>query len=328
MDYYLLFDQEGKYLEFVGELSAYPLKAIKSPARGGKLKRWTLGCLRALRASRRGDAVVCWFDFQAVMLFWMCRLTMRRREIFAINIMLKERRSPRNRVAALLYRPALTSRCFHASVTSPGYGQWLNRRLGVEVEYSLVRDVMLSFYLTLRPDGAKAAEPRTVFSGGHNGRDWPFMLRLAEAMPDARFHFVAGGDVCKRLEPLCPANVTLEHDISAADFAARLCGCQVLCQAVDTEAPSGLITLFQAAAYGKPVFMTRTATSSAYVTPERGYPLPRDIEAWKAALNQAFARPEEMALRAERMREFVAAECSEEKFVAQLDQMISKHTPA
>lgn len=59
---------------------------IESPRTKKRIVGWTIGCFRALYCSRRGETVFCWYDFQAVLLYWMCLLTFQRREILVVSI--------------------------------------------------------------------------------------------------------------------------------------------------------------------------------------------------------------------------------------------------
>lgn len=64
---------------------------IESPRTKKRIVGWTIGCFRALYCSRRGETVFCWYDFQAVLLYWMCLLTFQRRNIGCLNILLKKK---------------------------------------------------------------------------------------------------------------------------------------------------------------------------------------------------------------------------------------------
>lgn len=91
---------------------------IESPRTKKRIVGWTIGCFRALYCSRRGETVFCWYDFQAVLLYWMCLLTFQRRNIGCLNILLKKKDTIQNRIVSKMYRKALMSKYFHASITS------------------------------------------------------------------------------------------------------------------------------------------------------------------------------------------------------------------
>ena len=326
MKFYLLFDYQGKNLEFISEKSSYGLIVKKSPIGGGKLKRWFRGAYEAIKSSGKGDVIVCWYDFQAVIAFWLCRLMCKRREIFAINLMLKQKPTMKNNVVARLYKTALLSKHFHASVTSEGYGEWLNRRLGISVEYSIVRDVLIDkYYADLKDASGVEVEEDTIFCGGGNDRDWGLMVRIAREVKEKKFNFVMRAVDYNAHKAEMPDNVRVYHDISHADFARVLQGSEAVCLPITTEAPAGLMVLFESTFRHKPIFMTKTATSSAYINDERGYSLSNELDAWTKALRHGFGNREEMRQKAANMLDFMNRECSQAAFVSQLDAMIGKY---
>ena len=297
-----------------------------SPNGGGKLKRWFKGVYNAIKVSKRGDVIVCWFDFQAIMLYWLCRLTLRKREIFAINIMLKQKTTGKNKIVAELYKAAFKSKHFHASVTSTQYGEWLNYVLGTAADFSLIRDVVISKYYKDVPLSKNAViDKGTVLCGGGNSRDWELMIRLSQSMPEVNFRFVMRGFDYVKYKDEFTDNVVIYHDIKHEEFSKILKKCEVLCLPLTTDAPSGLMVLFESAYHHKPIFMTKTVTSSTYVNEERGYPMSKDFQEWKRALEYGFAHRDEMQAKADKMFDFITKECSEDNFVKQLDAMIGKY---
>ena len=47
---------------------------IYSPRYKRKIISWFCGCMKVLKASSKNDTIICWFDFQAVLCFWLCRI--------------------------------------------------------------------------------------------------------------------------------------------------------------------------------------------------------------------------------------------------------------
>lgn len=62
-----------------------------------------------LRSARKNDILICWFDFQGVLCWWLSKLTFRKRNIVIVNIMLKDKTTLRNRVVSWLYKKVLTA---------------------------------------------------------------------------------------------------------------------------------------------------------------------------------------------------------------------------
>lgn len=322
MKYYLLFDYPFDKNEFISKKSSFPLEKVgpSTGKKGGKLKCWLSGVYNVIKRSNRGDVIVCNFDFLAVLLYWFCLLAFKKREIFAINIMLKSRPTLKNWVVTQMYKVALKSKHFHASVTSTKYGEWLNQTKGMNVKYSVIRDVCRKGYLQFTK--GKCATSNTIFCGGKNGRDWGFMVELAKTLPQFTFTIVTNDSVYRKIKGDVPSNVKLYHSIPLNTFMDLLLSSEVVCLPLDTEAPAGLIVVFETATCKKPLFITETVTSCEYVNETTGYPLPRDVYEWKRALEYGFAHRGEMQAKAEKMFDFITKECSEDNFVKQLDIMI------
>ena len=140
---------------------------VESPVASKRFVGWLKGCLSVIRCTKTNDIIFCWYDFQAVMLYWMCLLTGMRRRLCCLNLLLKKKDTALNRIVRSLYRKALISKNFHASVTSPYYGERLKQWLDIDFHYV-----------------------DSVFVGGRNGRDWPFMLEVAQKMEHVNFLFM------------------------------------------------------------------------------------------------------------------------------------------
>lgn len=323
-DFYLLFSYQGANLEFIIENSKYPLQKLTSPKRVGTFKRWLCGALGAIRSSKRGDVIVCFLDMQGVLLFWLCRFMLCRREIFAINLLLKDKQSRKNKLAKFLYRQALRSRHFHASVTSMAYGEWIKDVLGVNADLSLVRDVCLDYYAYAAPP-VDAINLKSVICAGRNGRDWDLIVNVAKKMTSVNFNLVMPQGAYNRLHDSFPHNVNAYAEIEFSEYKRMLAESMAVCLPLETEAPAGLMVVFQAALNEKPVFISETVTSQEYVTPETGYPLPNDVDAWVQALDSAFKQPAQMLAKANRLHDYIKMECSQDNYVKQIDTMIDKY---
>ena len=62
------------------------------------------GARKVLRLSQKGDTLVCWYDFQAVICFLMCKLLEKQMKIVCINLLLKDKASLKNKLVAILYK--------------------------------------------------------------------------------------------------------------------------------------------------------------------------------------------------------------------------------
>lgn len=317
---YLLFDNPGDSgcVSFISRLSSMEIKEVFSPKCKKLVIGWWKGARNVLRLSRKGDTVVCWYDFQAVLCFLMCKLLCRKRKIVCINLLLKDRASVKNKVVAMLYRFALKSKNFVASVTSVEYGEHLKRRLGITKPLFLLHDVYHDSY---QYGGARII-PNTVFCGGKNGRDWNLMVEVAKSMPDVEFHLVMPDAVYQEIRDRLPPNVVAKHNISKDDFMREMCSCELVALPLDTEAPAGLIVLFQAAANEKYIITTDTKTTREYLSNSRGSLVSNSVELWKQDIADRLLSKHENEIASHKLLEFLQRECSEEKFVEGVEKMI------
>ena len=160
-----------------------------------------------------------------------------------VNLLLKDKDSVKNKIVAWLYKKALKSKYFVASVTSVEYGSHLKKRLGINKELFLLHDV---FHEDYQINASLDVCTNTVFCGGRNGRDWRFMLEVAKVMPDIQFHLVMPKVTYDEYHDELPGNVVARYNISMEDFMKEMCSCEIVALPLDTEAPAGLIVLFQA----------------------------------------------------------------------------------
>lgn len=168
---------------------------VESPVASKRFVGWLKGCLSVIRCTKTNDIIFCWYDFQAVMLYWMCLLTGMRRRLCCLNLLLKKKDTALNRIVRTLYRKALISKNFHASVTSPYYGERLKQWLDIDFHYIVIHDLFHENWI-YEPTKIK---DNSVFVGGRNGRDWPFMLEVAQKMEHVNFLFMMEPNDCKHL---------------------------------------------------------------------------------------------------------------------------------
>lgn len=319
MDYLLIDVFHNHAYDFVVSQAKHPLTPVFPPRRPRKKEiQWLAGVLKVLRRSRRGDRIAFVFDFQAVLAWWICRLFRLRRSFICINLLLDQKPTFRNRLVSAMYRNALPAENFKATVTSEEYGEWLNARLGIDVPYTLLRDVFIP--ATAAPAPAPASD---VFCGGRNGRDWEFMLELASALPEVSFTLVIPDSLAGPFRRRKRENVRIFGNLSEADFEAHLAAASTVCLPLTKQAPCGLLVLFQAAAHRKPVLTTDTVTTRAYCSEGRGILLPRDPDLWKSAILSCLHHPEQSAKMADNLLAFCQQACSPEKYVQTLDSLFA-----
>lgn len=317
---YLLIDifQNHNY-DFIHDYIGIPIIEIKpTKAYKNKVKAWIIGCIKAIRQSSKNDNIICVFDFQAVLCSFICSLLFLRRRFICINIMLKDKDTWKNRIVSLLYKKAIKKNNFIATVTSPEYGDWLNKKLGTNVNFVLLHDVFHERYL----HQYKAETKSDVFCGGWNGRDWKFMLDVARAMPDIKFTLVMHTGVKNNLNEVIPDNVNLHTSISSNQFYQLMCESSLVCLPLNTEAPAGLLVFFHAAANKKMVITTDTVTTREYIGKDRGVCIKNNVEDWDKCIRHYLVDKKTTELYANNMLKFLKEECSEKNYVEGIERMI------
>ena len=318
---YLLFDNpnDKKKVSFITATFSSEVKETYSPKRTKLIVGWLLGCLKVLKLSQKDDTIVCWYDFQAVLCYWLAKISFNQRKIVCINLLLKDKSSMKNKVVSWLYKKALKSKHFVASVTSVEYGIHLKERLGINKELFLLHDV---FHEDYKVNASLDVCPNTVFCGGRNGRDWKFMIEVAKAMPHVQFHLVMPKVTYDEYQHELPSNVVARYNISMEDFMKEMCSCEIVALPLDTEAPAGLIVLFQAAANMKYIITTDTMTTREYLSDGRGCLLPNDVDVWKKVITERIGNEKGNKEVSSKLLNFLQTECSEEKFVDGVEFMI------
>ena len=320
---YLLFDNpnDKEKVSFITNSFSFEIKEIYSPKWDKLIIGWIIGCLTILKLSKSNDTIVCWYDFQAVLCYWLAKLSFRQRKIVCINLLLKDKATAKNKFVAWLYKKALKSKYFVASVTSVEYGIHLKERLGINKELFLLHDV---FHEDYEVNASLAVCPNTVFCGGRNGRNWKFMIEVAKAMPHVQFHLVMPKVTYDEYQHELPSNVVARYNIPMEDFMKEMCSCEIVALPLDTDAPAGLIVLFQAAANMKYIITTDTMTTREYLSDGRGCLLPNDVDVWKKVITERIGNEKGNKEASAKLLNFLQTECSEEKFVDGVEFMIKR----
>ncbi len=227
------------------------------------------GAFKAIMSATRNDIIVCWFDLQAVFCYVLSKIFFRPRKIVALNIMLKDTDSIKTKLLAKFYSRAFRDKNFRASVTSNKYGENLNRRLGTNIRFELIRDVVRDDNADVTPFRDRG---KTVFCGGHNGRDWKKVYEVAKLLPDFKFTVV-----CPDLKllasdsdsPLLP-NLDIYADIPYAEFQRLQAESTFVMLPLISDSPAGLLVIFDAARYGNVVVANSNSVIDEYLADNKG----------------------------------------------------------
>ena len=281
------------------------------------------GAWMALHESKKDDIIFCWFDFQAVMCFLLSKLTFRSRRIVALNVMCKFNNSLKGKLYAWLYKWALSSDNFYATVTSKEYGSYLNNMLGIHREYELIHDANESKYSIKNKENIVMIQ-NSVFMGGWSSRDWDFAFDLAKLMPDVTFNFVMPASKYKKYEDKILTNINIRVSIPLDEYNALAQASSIVMMISTTEAPAGLMLLFLAAANCKFYMTNYTATSCEYITDDRGCILPKRLDLWVEKIRYFLRNSKEANEKAQKLHDYIESECSLQKYVEGMKRLCSK----
>ncbi|MDR0798178.1 MAG: glycosyltransferase [Dysgonamonadaceae bacterium] len=219
-----------------------------------------------------------------------------------------------------MYKKAFADRNFLPTVTSVEYGEALNKRLKINKHYALIHDVFYDSYKSAFE--IKKCTEQTVFCGGRNGRDWDEMIQVAKKMPDVNFNFVMPEKKYKQFTGNFTANINVLSEIPKTEFDDLMRQSCLVCLPLDTDAPAGLIVLFQAAAYRKLVITSSTQTTREYINEQRGVLLEKNVQDYINAINYYLNNPKIAQEKADNLFAFLEKYCSEEEFIKGIVSLI------
>lgn len=298
----------GKYIDF--ECSYWypdtPLRSVKEQNNAVK---------QILKETDKDDILVFWYDFMAVLCYWQLRFKCQKRKIIAINILLKDKNTLKNRLAKFLYRKALKSNEFIGTVTAKEYGQNICNMLNIKKELPLLHDVIYDSY---RLKEACEVETGSVFMGGRNGRDWKKIIEIANILKDVKFNLVMPNDAYESYKSDFPSNCSVYHDIAGERFNRILRNSQIVCMPLDTDAPAGLIVFFYAISQEKVCISTSTPVTREYLPKEW---LCSSTDEFVEAIKKNLVSSGNMSL-VDEVRNNLEKSCSEEYYSKRLNQII------
>lgn len=318
---YLLFQWPNWDYEYLQKALGPDCKVLFSNNHKQRVLRYLSGSIPAVRESKRDDVLVCWYDAQAVMCWWICSLFFLRRKIVCLNILLKQKPTVKNRIVSFLYKKALQAPNFKATVTSRYYGEWLNHQLGIDVKYTLLHDVYHDYYE--KPQFAESKDD-VVFCGGCYGRDWPLMMEIVKAMPNVKFYLVMMKDMERRfyheMDGKYPENVQVMTNIPYRSFMKCLCQSKIVCMPLDCEAPQGLIVMYEAAANNKLILTSDSPTTQEYF--DENQRLGKDVSQWCDAIRYYLLHDDERKNKALDFKNFIKRECNESAYANIVEKMV------
>lgn len=317
---YMLFDNpaDKQNMTFLNSYETAEIRQVYPSQKCNSTKEMLDACKDIIKQSVDGDTIIFWYDFMAVLCWWLCKVQFKNRKIIALNILLKDKTTAKNKLAKFLYKSMLKSKKVQATVTSRKYGEHLNEMLGISKQYTLLHDIYHGGY-SIEYEGKVI--PNTVFCGGRNGRDWEFLIRIAQAMPEITFNCVMTKDKYEEHKENFGKNMVVRSDIPEQEFIEFMCQSQLVVTPLDTEAPAGLIAFYQAVANGKMAITSDTVTTQEYFADGRGALCGKNVEDWKNKIRYYLQHSEEADSCAAKFKNFLEIECSEEKYAKTLWRM-------
>lgn len=318
---YFLFDNpaDKQNMEFLKEYDTASFNLMFPREQCKSVKSMLKACSNCIQISAVGDTIICWYDFMGILCWWLCRILHKKRDIVVLNILLKDKQSLKNKATQMLYKSALKSKNVKATVTSKEYGLYLNKLLGIKKQYILLHDIYHNGY---NFGYAGEIEKNSVFCGGRNGRDWEFLLKLAEKMSDIKFNIVVSKEQFQQYEEKFGKNVNVKTEISEPKFLELMCQSSFVLMPLDTEAPAGLIVMFQAGANRKLVITSDTVTTREYFADKRGVLCKKSINEWSKQIRYWLEHTKEAQERTKKFQCFLENECSEKKYAETLQRLI------
>jgi glycosyltransferase involved in cell wall biosynthesis len=151
------------------------------------------------------------------------------------------------------------------------------------------------------------------------------MIDVAINMPHVNFCLALPKQNAEMLKNV-PTNITLYTDVPERKFLELIEQCSIVALPLDTEAPAGLIVMFQAAAFDKMVITSNTATTRGYITEDNGCLLPFNVKDWSNAIQYYLSNQDIAIEKAKKFHEFLLSECSERKYVDSLSNLIKNYS--
>jgi glycosyltransferase involved in cell wall biosynthesis len=316
---------ESKGGNFVSKLSKHEIKEIFPDITLSTRREMIKFSQKIIKETKRNDVIVCWYDFMAIYMWWLCKITFRRRKIGAYEILLKKKskKTLKDKIIAFFYRRALNSVNVRYSVTTKEYGDLISDYLKLTTPYLIIPEVYHESYFF---DHCIKETENSCFCGGNNARDWPLIIKVAKLMPNVTFNLIMNESSFKKYSSIVSSvgNINLLHNVSYDKFMEVLCSSKLVAIPLTTDAPAGLIVLLRAAANNKMVIATDTVSTRFYLGNGRGELLGKEINQWKAAISHCLNDGKYRACCASNFQSFLKINCSERIFVDDIDDMIEK----
>lgn len=272
-----------------------------------KISQFFKYCSFISKMVKKGDFVIFWYDFIGIIfsLFYSSRKT----NVLILNILLKNKKTLKNKIATILYKHVLKKKNVNYTVTSKEYGLDFKKRLNIKKDFYLLHDPFHNNSID-----AKIMNKGYCFCGGNNSRDWELMITLAKNLPNRTFHFVMSRNDFENFKNKISNNVILKTCIPYNEFLKEISESSFIALPLLTEAPAGLLTFFIAAQYHKMIITNSTLTTREYLDHGRGV-LCNNLSDWIKNTDYYFGNQSEADKIADNFFEFLDENCSENRYI-------------
>lgn len=108
MAIYMLFDNpaDKQNMAFLNGYETAKIRQVYPPQKCNSTKEMLAACNDMIKLSAEGDTIICWYDFMAVLCWWLCKVQFKNRKIIALNILLKDKAT-----AKTSWQSFYTNRC-------------------------------------------------------------------------------------------------------------------------------------------------------------------------------------------------------------------------
>lgn len=229
------------------------------------------------------------------------RLLLFERNYLTQNMIIDQKMSEKglkNKIRFYLYRKALSSKNFFATVNAPELIDYYADMFGCDRDrFKVVHDHMTLSdkdvsILHGRPDKTSSTDGY-VFCGGKASRDINTFLDIVELNPDIRFKCVFPSDlVTERMKGL--SNLEVSQNLTKEEFNRILGNASICCIPLKSQSPCGLLVMQHAAMMGIPIVSTETFSMRTVVPDDNhGFLFPMgDAEGMAECVRRLMMSPE------------------------------------
>lgn len=316
---YIVFDNfhdNNGYIVEALRKKGVDIEEIYSPDSKYKWIAWLKGVLNAILKSSSGDTLIFWYDFQGIIFWEVCKLLWTERRIIILNLLLKNKPTFKNKIVSYLYKSALQANNVEATVTSLEYGEALNSQLRIKSSYMLLHDV---YPFDEKEETEYKNYGTKVFCGGNNGRDWELAIKIGQSMPNVQFTLVMPTFIQKYYSKIkISDNIHILGNVSLVEFNKLLQESSIVMLPLNTDAPAGLIVIFQAASQQKTVITTSTPVTKEYIDNKTGVLCENNIDQFRKEIEYHLQHPDIAKAKGKALYNKLRSECSKELYTSKL----------